>query len=129
MFEGTVSSAQVGHHVWVLCLSWLSWAVSVCYLSHPRQIQGHRCDSLHVAQPGPLELRSLAPCPGGVSLETGNVLKRKLTLRPGAFCQVPLAFLAKAVRLRVFEKRKGVKGKQPKIKKKLTNTYMFAAET
>lgn len=40
-----------------------------------------------------------------------------------------MAFLAKAVGLRVFEKRKGVKGKQPKIKKKLTNTYMFAAET
>lgn len=124
-----VGGTKVGHHVWVLFLSWLPWAVSACYLSHPRQIQGPWCDSLHVAQPGPLELRSLAPCLGGVSLETGNVLKQKLTLRPGAFCQVPLAFLTKAVGLRVFEKRKGVKRKQPKIKKKLTNTYMFAAET
>lgn len=61
--------------------------------------------------------------------QSGNVLKQKLTLRPRAFCQVPVAFLTEAVGLRVFKKRKGVKGKQPKIKMKLTNTYMFAADT
>ena len=50
------------------------------------------------------------------SLKTGNVVKQKLILRLRAFCQLPLTFLPEALRVRVFEKRKGVKGNSQKSK-------------
>lgn len=52
----------------------------------------------------------------GGSLKKGKVLKQKSILRLRVFCELPSAFLTEALGVRVFEKRKGVKGNSQKSK-------------